>query len=144
MTALPYGSADRQVPLYVDPWMLSSQSRYPDHAWEFMKFLVSADVQQKWMELTGAPPTRQSLYEEWDQQIPGMSPAALREVHEGVFEQGHESPSHKLVRYEYLNTVITNALQPLFNNKATAAEVLPGINVEVEAALHEIEVGYNR
>jgi multiple sugar transport system substrate-binding protein len=94
------------------------------------------------MELTGAPPVRQSLAEAWYKQFPSMTPEEVKEVHLGALKYGRESPNHLLVRFDQLNQVVTSALDPIFNNEANAADTLPEANVKLEEALKQIQAEY--
>ena len=70
--------------VFTDPWMMSKDSNNPDEAWEFIKFLASPEIQQEWMELTGAPPVRTSLLNVWADSFTTMS---ADEVMEDVYKR---------------------------------------------------------
>jgi len=140
--ALPYGGPDRRCVVFTDPWMLSAHTDHPDEAWEFLKYLASPEVQKGFMELTGAPPARISLAEGWYKQFPTMTPEEVRELHLGALKHGRESPNHLLVRFDQLNQVVNAAVDPIVNNEAKAADVLPDANAQLEKALQSIKAEY--
>jgi multiple sugar transport system substrate-binding protein len=121
---------------------MSSQSPHPEEAWEFLKYLTNAKSQREWMELTGAPPARKSLAEDWYSIFPTMSPEEVEELHLGGLKHGRESPNHLLVRFDQLNQVVSSAVDPIVNNEATAADVLPDANAELTATLQQIKAEY--
>jgi multiple sugar transport system substrate-binding protein len=140
--ALPYGAPGRRDVVFTDPWMMSSKTDHPEEAWTFLNYLASAEVQKGWMELTGAPPARNSLAEGWYTQFPTMSPEEVKENHLGALKHGRESPNHLLVRFDQLNQVVGSCLDPIFNNEASAADTLPQCDADLEAALQQIEAEY--
>ncbi len=142
--ALPYGAEGRRDVVFTDPWMLSSKTAHPEEAWELLKYLASAEVQKGWMELTGAPPARQSLAEAWYKQFPTMTPEEVKELHLGALKHGRESPNHLLVRFDQLNQVVTAAVDPITNNDAEPADVLPEADAKLEEALKQIQAEYSK
>jgi len=142
--ALPYGGPDRKAVVFTDPWIMSAKTDHPDEAWEFLKYLVSPDTQRSYMELTGTPPARISLAEDWYKLFPTMTPEEVKELHLGGLQHGRESPNHLLVRFDQLNQVVNAALDPIFNNEAKAADVLPDANAQLEAALQQIQAEYQK
>ena len=123
--------------------MMSSKTAHPDEAWTFVKYLSSPEVQRSWMELTGAPPVRKSLAEDWYKQFPSMTPEEVKEVHLGALKYGRESPNHLLVRFDQLDQVVGSAMDPINNNEKPAAEVLPDANVQLEETLKQIQAEYD-
>jgi multiple sugar transport system substrate-binding protein len=94
------------------------------------------------MQLTGAPPVRISLAEEWYRQFPSMTPDEVKEVHLGALRHGRESPNHLLVKFDQLNQIVSSAVDPIINNERTAAEVLPAANKQLIEALKQIQAEY--
>ncbi len=137
--ALPYGADGRRDVLFTDPWMMSSKSAHPDQAWTFLKYLTGAAQQKSWMELTGAPPVRQSLAETWYRQFPGMAPEEVKMVHLGALAYGRESPHHLLVKYSQLFQIISTAVDPILNNQNSAAESLSFAKKTLDNALGQIQ-----
>jgi multiple sugar transport system substrate-binding protein len=104
-------------------------------AWDFVKFLTSAEQQAAYTEATGTPPVRSSLLADYYKQYEKcMPPDKMKQVFEGAFTHGRESSNHLLVRWDELNTTWNNILQPFWDDPEGKAEtVLP----EVEAAVNE-------
>ena len=142
--ALPYGAPGRKDVVFTDPWMMSSKTANPNEVWQFLSYLASPSAQEGWMTLTGAPPARMSLAEKWYTQYPSMTPDEVKTVHLGALKHGQESPNHFLVRFDQLNQVVTSALDPVYNNTAKAADVLPDANNRLEAALKQVQADYGK
>ncbi|GAB4566096.1 MAG: sugar ABC transporter substrate-binding protein [Anaerolineae bacterium] len=142
--ALPIGAEGRKAVIFTDPWMLSSRSKHPDAAWEFLKFLLGRDSQKAYMEAVGAPPVRKSLQEDFFQLYPSMTPEEAKEAFIGGVQHGAESPNHLLVRFDQINNVITSALDPVSLGEKTAAEVLPEADAELEKTLEQIRREYGK
>jgi multiple sugar transport system substrate-binding protein len=136
--ALPYGAPGRFSPTFTDPWMMTSKSSHPQEAWVFLKYLISPDVQKSWTRVTFSPPVRKSLLEDWYKSFSTMPSAQVKEVFEGSIKYGKESPTHLLVHFDQLNQVVSEALDPIFNNKATALGTLPAANQKLIETLQQI------
>jgi len=139
VAALPYGNAGRKGVNFADPWIMSSKTPHPQEAWEFFKYLISKDTMATLSKLTLNPPVRMSLIDDWYKSIPGMTPEAVKETYQGSLKYGKESPNHLLVRFDQLDQVVGAALDPIVNNKATAADTLPAANKKLIETLKQIQ-----
>lgn len=142
--AVPYGAPGRKVPVFTDPWMMSSKSNHPEEAFTFLSFLASAEQQRIFMELTGAPPARKSLADSWYQQFPDMTPEEVKEVHLGALKYGRESPNHLLVKFDQLDQIVGSAVDPISNNDQLAADAIPAAAAQLEAALQQIKAEFEQ
>lgn len=103
LAAYPYTNEDRQIPLYVDPWSISEGSKYPEEAWEFLKFLMDPDKAAKWMvEMTLESPAHSELKELWYELISertGISVDDLRKADEGALKYGRPTDNHLISNF---------------------------------------------
>jgi hypothetical protein len=94
------------------------------------------------MELTGAPPVRNSLLNVWAESFSTMTPDEVMEVYLGSLEHGIESPNHLMVRFDQLDSTIGAKTSQITNNERPALEVLEEIQVELDAVLKQIKAEY--
>ena len=142
--ALPYAVEGRAGVNFTDPWMLSAQSKHPEEAWAFLKYLAEPATQASWMAVTGAPPARTSLAEQWYKMFSFMDPAHVKQVHTGALAHGRETPAHMLVQYRLIDRILSAALEPVFNNEKDAARTLPDANPRLIEALKQIRAEYQK
>jgi len=141
---IPMGSPDAKTRavIYTDPWVITAgmDQENTDLAWEFVKFLASAEQAAKYTETTGTPPTRTSLLTTYyDRFSKCMDPADMKTVFEGAFSHGRESSNHLLVKWDELNQTWGNLLDPFWNDpEGKAADVLPEIETSVNDVLTKI------
>jgi multiple sugar transport system substrate-binding protein len=144
VAALPYGAEGRKDLIFTDPWLMAKDSNHPEEAWEFIKFLASAETQAEWMELTGAPPVRQSLLEVWADSFETMTQEEVMQVYLGSLDYGMESPNHSMVRFDQLSSVIGAQTSQITNNERPVLEVLTEINTNLEETLMQIKAEYDK
>jgi len=142
--ALPKGAPNAKAVIFTDPWMLSASTKHPNEAWEFLKYLVSPEVQRGHMKAVGAPPVRKSLLPEFFKLYPSMTPAEAEECFLGGVKHGQESPNHLLVRFDQLNNVVSAAIDPVNLGEKTASDTLPQANADLEKALQQIQSEYKK
>ena len=104
-----------------------------------MKFLVREDNARSYMEATNTPPTQSKLQEEWFGQFGCMEPDKVKEVYQGAFAHGLESSNHLIVRWDELNQIWGNSLNPYFNDPAgDTAAILATVEQDTNSALELI------
>jgi multiple sugar transport system substrate-binding protein len=142
---LPWGSPDAKIRavIYTDPWSITGgmDSENTDLAWDFVKFLTSADQQKAYTQATGTPPVRKSLLDSYYQQYSKcMAPDKVKQVFEGAFSHGRESSNHLIVKWDQLNTIWANDLSTFWTDpNGKASDVLPQVETDTNAALQQIQ-----
>jgi multiple sugar transport system substrate-binding protein len=141
---MPLGSpdADIRTVIYTDPWVITAgmDQENTDLAWNFVKFLTSAEQQAAYTNATGTPPVRSSLLQDYYKLYEKCIPVEQhKQVFEGAFTHGRESSNHLLVKWDELNTTWGNLLDPFWNDpEGKAADVLPQVEQAVNEALTRI------
>ncbi len=122
--ALPKGHPDAKCIIFTDPWVLAKTSKNPDAAWDFLKFLVSKEQQEKYLKAVGAPQGRHSLLPVFYELYPTMTSTQMEEVFLGGLRNGIESPNHLLVRFDQIDSALRAFTDPINLGQKTAADAL--------------------
>ena len=139
--AVPYSVPGvKRVCLYTDPLEIARTSKYPDEAWEFVKYLVSPPVQKTFIEETGRVSSRPSLREDYIEEISSFivnTEQELDQVLSGAFKYCQEDAEHTVFGFYKLQFVWTSETDPLWLGKKGAKEVLDAMIVKVNQAIEE-------
>jgi len=125
--------------IYSDPWVITKGTPRIEEAWTFLKYVTSVEAARAYMQSTGTPPTRKSLLEEYFQLYPCMGAEKMKKVYMGGIDHGVEQMFQWVKGYPELNSTFRNLMADLWlEPNATAAEVLPEVDTELEALLKRI------
>ncbi|HEU5088002.1 MAG TPA: extracellular solute-binding protein [Roseiflexaceae bacterium] len=142
---MPMGSPDAKIRtvIYTDPWVITAgmDQENTDMAWDFVKFLTSKEQQAAYTNATGTPPVRSSLLADYYKQYEKCMPAdQMKQVFEGAFTHGRESSNHLIVKWDELNQIWGNLLDPFWTDpEGKAADVLPQVEQQTNDALQRIK-----
>jgi len=125
--------------IYSDPWVITKGTPNVEAAWTFLKYVTSLDASRSYMQSTGTPPTRRSLLEEYFELYPCMGAEKMKKVYMGGVEHGIEQMFQWVKGYPELHSTFGNRMADLWlDPDATAAEVLPVVDAELEDLLKRI------
>jgi multiple sugar transport system substrate-binding protein len=117
MTHMPKGTARRATMGEGDGWNIWKGTKYPDQAWEFIKFLAGDDNQNLMIELWGSIPNRRSLIPSWRdvtlQGLPMLADANLDAVVEAL-DEGYSMPIELFKKQSESDPIINAALEKVF------------------------------
>ncbi|MHB0874477.1 MAG: ABC transporter substrate-binding protein [Anaerolineae bacterium] len=127
---VPSSSTGRKALIYPDQWMMFKDQKYPDAAWEALKYLASVDGANAYYmgaNFTGGIPSRQSMAADWASLAEELStiPAATLEsvIGKGIDVAGQVTASHAIVKFaEIYDVAISPVLDNLFLDKISAKE----------------------
>jgi multiple sugar transport system substrate-binding protein len=85
----PAGPARRATLATTDGFGIYAGTRYPDAAWELVKFLISKDYGRAMAKAHFLQPARSSLVEDWIGYVHDEYPAQTREMDLAAFADGH-------------------------------------------------------
>lgn len=140
VAAVPYSGTDapRSV-LYVDPLFVLKDSKHPKEAYEFIKFLVSKDIQEKSIELSGGtPPINDQAKEKYYNSFAGVDPKEIKNVYDGANKYGVESFNHLVANYSQINELFINEFAAAQNNTKPVPEVMQGIQKKLDKLLERV------
>ena len=134
IAAVPWGGNEKvRSTLFVDPLLILKGSKHPKEAFEWIKYLVTTDVQTKSIELSGGnPPVNTEAAETYYQHFEGIDPEDVKRVYEGGVKYGFESYNHLITNYSQINDMFINEMQPIESGHQTVEEVMPIIQKKVE------------
>ncbi|MNM99315.1 Bacterial extracellular solute-binding protein [compost metagenome] len=137
VAAVPWGGNDKvRSTLFVDPLLILKDSKHPKEAFEWIKFLLTDDVQEKSIELSGGnPPVNTKAAETYYKHFEGIDPEDVKKVYEGATKYGFESYNHLITNYSQINDMFINEMQPIETGHKTVEEVMPTIQAKVTEIL---------
>lgn len=86
---LPAGPARRVTLATTDGFGIYRGTRYPQAAWEMMKFLISREYGRAMAKANFLQPARASLVQDWVEMVREEFPEKTKEVEIAVFAEGH-------------------------------------------------------
>jgi multiple sugar transport system substrate-binding protein len=89
VTSLPAGPARKVTLATADGFAIYAGTRYPEAAWELLKFLISADYGRAMAQAHLLQPARASLVDEWVRIVQEHYPAKTKDMDLNVFGEGH-------------------------------------------------------
>jgi len=133
VAAVPWGGNNKvRSTLYVDPLFILKDSKHPKEAFEWIKYLIRADIQEKSIDLSGGnPPVNTEAAEVYYKHFEGIDPQDIKNVYEGAVKYGFESFNHLITNYSQINDMFINEMQPIETGHKTVEEVMPVIQKKV-------------
>ncbi|MBB6669831.1 ABC transporter substrate-binding protein [Cohnella nanjingensis] len=140
VAAVPQGPNPKvRSVLYVDPLFILKDSKHPKEALEWIKYLITTEVQEKSIELSGGnPPVNQKAADKYYSSFDGIDPAQIKQVYDGAYKYGFESYNHLIDNYSQINELFINELGPVENGDKKAEEVLPVIQEKLTKLLERL------
>jgi multiple sugar transport system substrate-binding protein len=89
VASFPAGPVRKVTLATTDGFAIYEETRYPDAAWELVKFLISARYGRAMARAHLLQPARASLVEEWAQVVKDQYPQKAQELDVEAFAEGH-------------------------------------------------------
>ncbi|MCY9518326.1 ABC transporter substrate-binding protein [Paenibacillus apiarius] len=122
----------RQISLYVDPWNIYKNTKHPDEAWTFVKFLMDPKGAAKtYAENTGATPVYEELLDNWYVDIAKameMKPEEVKQLNEGVIKYGRESDNHLIAKFDSILKTTNQTMSAIYNGTKSVEDGLKNID----------------
>ncbi|MFX3635623.1 MAG: sugar ABC transporter substrate-binding protein [Candidatus Pristimantibacillus sp.] len=140
VAAVPQGPNEKvRSVLYVDPLFILKDSKHPEEALEWIKYLITTEVQEKSIELSGGnPPVNQKAAEKYYSNFEGIDPEQIQQVFDGAYKYGFESYNHLIANYSQINELFINELASVENGDKQVEDVLPGIEEKLKSLLERV------
>ncbi|GLV54229.1 sugar ABC transporter substrate-binding protein [Dictyobacter sp. S3.2.2.5] len=121
------GMHSKKTGIYADPMMISPQSKHPEAAWEFIKYLTTTGG-RSFMQASGWPVPDTTVLPDWYKQFKGIKPEEIKAVFEGQLKYGQVSPDNLLIAYDRISLITTSELNPVINGQTKARDVMAGLD----------------
>lgn len=138
VATFPAGPARKVTLATTDGFGIFAGTKYPDAAWELLRFLIGSDYGQAMAEAHLLQPARASLVREWMSSIQEQYPDKSKDMDIGAFAEGH------LQGYSVVAEIFTNmaearrlvgpAWQEVFTLGRAPVEVMLGLSEQIEQA----------
>ncbi|QJD85382.1 ABC transporter substrate-binding protein [Cohnella herbarum] len=140
VAAVPQGPNEKvRSVLYVDPLFVLKDSKHPKEALEWIKYLITTEVQEKSIELSGGnPPVNQQAAEKYYNNFEGIDPKQIQQVFDGAYKYGYESYNHLISNYSQINELFINELASVENGDQKVEDALPVIEKKLKELLARV------
>jgi multiple sugar transport system substrate-binding protein len=120
---------------FINPLMISKESKNREAAWAFVKYNVT-ETGQKVLVANAFQPVVKSLLEEWLKTGKSKQPLAdVKKVVEGAGPHTQIGPNQIMVDFQPIRTEVDNALAPVWRGEKSAADALRDAKTKVDALL---------
>lgn len=134
----PAGPVRRATLATTDGFAIYQRTRYPDAAWELLKFLISKNYGRAMAKAHFLQPARASLVDEWAGYIRSEFPEKAKDVDITAFADGHlkgysvvaEIFAEQAVAYQLAN----DAWNRIFTFGSARVETMAAVSAEIERA----------
>ncbi|HEX2033611.1 MAG TPA: sugar ABC transporter substrate-binding protein [Chloroflexota bacterium] len=128
---------DNKVVNFLNPLLLSRDSKNPEAAWAFMKWHITEAGQRVLVQHALQPVHRAMLDEYLSGRQLKQPPADVKRAIEGAAPHGQISPNQLMVDFGAIRTAVDEAMAPTWNGERPAAESLREAKTKVDAILEE-------
>ncbi len=120
---------------FINPLMISKESKNREAAWAFVKYNVT-EAGQKVLVQNAFQPVLKSLLEEWLRTGKSKQPLAdVKKVVEGAGPHTQIGPNQIMVDFQPIRTEVDNALAPVWRGEKNATDALRDAKSKVDSLL---------
>ncbi len=137
ITHEPSGPKKRVSYITTDGWMVWRETKYPDAAWEFMKWITGPIHQKIQTETFGLIPANRKIAYEWPKILRGMFPRLEKvnmEVVPQALDMGYATDDERFLMQFEAEEIINPLLEKVYITGGTPVSVLADACAKVEAA----------
>lgn len=128
--------------VYTDPWMVSSATKYPEAAWELVKFLTSDEVLQSYVGIAAFPPARTNSTIAYLQRMAKFSQHHNEKdillALAGAQEYGRESIDHTINGWQDIMNTLTPIWTEMFANRKGVSESLAAADEKLNSLYRKL------
>ncbi|MGE5482877.1 MAG: ABC transporter substrate-binding protein [Bacteroidota bacterium] len=134
MAPVPRGGGVQVDPatiVYTDPWMISSQTKNPEAAWKFVKFMTSKETMLSFTDMIFLPPARKSALVGYIVKLAQLSGQMTSQqvllAMEGAQRYGRESVDHLIDGWPDFNQAMLPLFAEMWGNRKSVPQTLADI-----------------
>jgi ABC-type glycerol-3-phosphate transport system substrate-binding protein len=133
---------DNKVVNFINPLLLSKESKNKEAAWAFMRWNVS-EAGQRLLVQNSFQPVHKGLVDEWLKGGGFKQPVAdVRKAVEGAAPHSQISPNQLFVEFGLVRTAVDEAMAPTWDGARSAADSLREARTKVDAILADSYARY--
>ncbi|MEZ4561019.1 MAG: extracellular solute-binding protein, partial [Caldilineaceae bacterium] len=133
----PSGPVRKVTLATTDGFAIFAGTKYPDAAWELLKFLISPDYGRAMAETHLLQPARASLVDEWTATIRKAYPEQTKDLDIAAFADGHlkgySVTAEVFGQMAPARTLIQNSWEQIFTLGRAPVSIMRDVSAEVEA-----------
>jgi multiple sugar transport system substrate-binding protein len=140
LAPMPYVK-DNKVAWFNGTWFIAKNSKHPEEAWEFLKFLTSEEAARDMAKVTGFLVPLKRVVNDWYklfEKPTGMKSDQIKTVVEGVLANGVENVNHLFISWPEINDILTQELSQIWLGKVSASEGLKSAKPKVDEVILKI------
>jgi ABC-type glycerol-3-phosphate transport system substrate-binding protein len=138
----PSGPVKRATISTTDGFGIYARTRYPDAAWEFLKFLISNDYSRAMAQANYLQPARASMVDEWIQIIKNDFPEKTKDLDLNAFadgqKKGYSVTAEIFANMADARRLTLSAWQQIFTLGMAPIEMMKSVSDQIEAAQKSI------
>jgi len=132
---------------WTDPWFISSETKYPEEAWEFVKFVTSHESQVSFAEYVAFPPSRRSALEPYLETVASVSGMSAHEVAialGGALDHGRRAWDESIAGTSAINPILDEEFEPMLAGEVDVSTALRRAEDRANAVLQDFVSGWGR
>lgn len=141
MAAVPRGQSGVKPAdiVFTDPWMVSSQTRDPEAAWAFVKFITGKDAMKSYASIAQFPPARRSAVLDYVKRVADLSGHMRAQdvlvALEGAQRYGRESVDHVIDSWIDIKDVLGPTIGAMWTGQKPVEQVMNELDDKLGALL---------
>jgi multiple sugar transport system substrate-binding protein len=140
VTTFPAGPVRKVTLASTDGFAIYAGTKYPEAAWELMKFLISPEYGLAMAKSQLLQPARKSLVDQWVQLIQEQYPNNSKEMDLSAFArgqaQGYSVTAEVFANMKAAQTLISSTWDQIFTLGQAGTDLIAQTSARIEAAQH--------
>lgn len=140
VATFPAGPAGKVTLATTDGFGINAGTKYPDAAWELMKFLISQDYGRAMAEEQLLQPARASLVDEWTRMVRNEYPDKTRDMNLAAFAdgqlKGYSVTAETFAKMEEARQLVLSTWQQIFTLGQVPVDAMKQVSDKIDQIQH--------